>query len=272
VLRPVDRLSQAILTVDPVTLKPPISTSAAPDEILPVIERLNILFGKVESAFAHEKATIANIAHELRTPIAGLRTTLEFALAGAAAGAPLPIQEKCLAITIRMQAMIANLLTLARLEAGLETCERQPMDLSEAVRSTWELREQQAIDRALTVHWRLPASAMVDSAPEQLGMVLNNVLDNAVSHTPHRGVIEISITPRADTLVLDVVNTTDGSLVNLDKVFQPFWRGDHARSGGVHCGLGLALCQRIVALLGGSISAEIEQPEQFRLRLVLPRG
>ncbi len=128
VLRPVDRLSQVIQGIEPVSMRGAITDDLVPPEMLPLVARLNELFARVEDAIAREKATIASIAHELRTPIAGLRTTLEVALARPSEPAVRQVQERCLGMVVQMQAMVSNLLTLARLEAGQEKLALEPVE------------------------------------------------------------------------------------------------------------------------------------------------
>lgn len=271
VLRPVDRLSAVIERIDPERLDGTVADAPVPPEMRVLVTRLNELFVRVQDTMTREKATIASIAHELRTPIAGLRTTLEFALGRAADPGARQVQERCLALVVQMQAMVANLLTLARLEAGQEVLAREPVEMVGLLEACWEQVECAAVSRQLEVRWQLPERAVITSAREQLRSVLVNILDNAVSYTPVGKAITIVCALSGEQLALSVTNDTDGTLQAADRVFEPFWRGDRARSGGLHCGLGLALVQRLVRCLGGTVSATVPAgAARFELHLTLP--
>ncbi len=119
--------------------------------------------------------------------------------------------------------------------------------------------------------WHLPERATITSAREQLRIVIGNIIDNAVRYTPVGGALSITCAVDADGLAIELINATDGTLLDASRVFEPFWRGDSARSGGTHCGLGLALVQRLVRCLGGSAAAEVTAtPPRFRIRIRLP--
>jgi signal transduction histidine kinase len=270
VLRPVNHLSQTIQDIDPTNLTARIDTDRVPVEMTVVFQRLNDLFDRVQGAINREKATIANIAHELRTPIAGLRTTLEFAMARQGDASARQVHDRCLGMVLQMQAMITNLLTLARLEAGQDAWHPEKVDIVDLLHETWDVMTPQARARKLNVVWSIPEHATLVSSREQLRLVVSNLLDNATSHTPAGGDIEIKACIEGAWMLLLVANATDGSLTDVASVFEPFWRGDKARSGGTHCGLGLALVQRLVRCLHGTIEAAVTTDKRFMIRIQLP--
>jgi signal transduction histidine kinase len=270
ILRPVDRIVAEIASLDAATLSTRLRGEAVPLEMSPIIHRLNSLFSEVERAFQREKSTIANIAHELRTPIAGLRTSLEFALSAPAAEGERGLLGKCLEVVLRMQAMVANLLALARIESGQERWEAQPVDVASLLRSCWDALAEPAARRRQTISWTLSGNLLVASAPDKLRIALANLLDNAVAHAPEGSAIAASAALDGDRLTIEIANPTDGSLNDASAVFEPFWRGDAARTGGSHCGLGLTLVRRIVILLGGEVAALLDANRRFTVRLSLP--
>ncbi len=269
VLRPLERIAQAITAVDPASLRRRIAMDDVPDEMRAVMERLNDLLQRLEAAFTRERGTIANIAHELRTPVTGLLMTLELEIAR------LPPTEQpaaittCWRIATSMQAMITNLLALARSEAGAGVIVTRDVDLVPLLSECWSLLAARADERHLIVQWKLPATCRLRGDPDQVRMVLTNLFDNAVSYTPMGGAITISLTDEPQ-LQLTVRNDTDGSLRDCSQVFQPFWRGDAARSAGLHCGLGLALVRQLTSSLRGTVHAELDERGGFVIRLDLP--
>lgn len=250
-LRPVQRLAGAIAAIDPVTLTPRVEAAQAPRELAVVVDRLQALLSRVDGVIAREKATIGHIAHELRTPIAGLRTTLEFALARGPGEADARTYQRCLGVVESLQRQIETLLTLTRLEAGSEVLTVDEVDLAGLLRRAWCARNSDAEARQQVVAWQVAKPLTLRSGKAQIEAVLRNLIDNAIDHAPAGATITITADPHDDGARLRVANPSD--LTDASQVFEPYWRADTARSEG-HSGLGLALCQRLVRLLGGTIA------------------
>ncbi len=271
VLIPVARISHDLGGLGPDELHARLSTIDVPREMQIIPQRLNDLLSRLEAAFLREKATIANIAHELRTPVAGLRMTLELALAAKPSATEEKTLTTCLRITDAMQAMIVNLLTLARLEGGQLTSLTGETDPEEIARVCWSQLETRANERGLRVHWDISANApLINATKEPIHMVISNLLDNAVSYTPQNGDLTISIRKHGQHVALTVSNPTTGTLRDCADIFRPFWRGDASRTGDLHCGLGLALVQRLVIALGGTVTARLTDDHHFVIEVFLP--
>jgi two-component system sensor histidine kinase BaeS len=106
----------------------------------------------------------------------------------------------------------------------------------------------------------------------RLARVLQNLLQNAIRHTPADGTVRIEARQDAELLQLSVQDSGEGIPAEaVPRVFEPFWRGDPARSRG-GAGLGLALAKRIVEVLGGTIAVESGHPEGARFAVSLPSG
>ena len=101
-------------------------------------------------------------------------------------------------------------------------------------------------------------------------MVITNLLDNAVTYAPVGSVITVVVDAVGDRIRLTIANPSDGTLTDTSAVFEPFWRGDTARTAGLHCGLGLALVQRLVVLMGGTVRAELDGERSFVITVTLP--
>jgi signal transduction histidine kinase len=269
ILRPVHRLADAIRAVDPEHLPDRLPALAVPVEMAVVQERLDDLLARVRQVREREKGTIADIAHELRTPIAGLRTTLEFA-AFEPGGSE--IAARCLPTVLAMQALVANLLTMARIEAGHETVRVAAVDLARVVNDAWSALAPVAAGRGTTMTVTADGGAQARTCADHVRLVVANLLDNAVSHAPAGATVEVAIARAGDFQVVSIANATSAPPPDPANLFQPFWRGDAARSGGgLHCGLGLALCRRVMALLGGSIAADTGRVGWFRVEVRFPR-
>ena len=266
-LRPLDRIAGKIAGLDPDDLSARVLLDGSPPpEIQPIINRLNGLLGKLQAAFERERALTADVAHELRTPLAGIRMTTDVALSRLR-----PSEQyrealgECRTIAVQMQDTIENLLSLARIEAGLARIEALPVSVKERLQSVWKLLEPRAAARRLHVAWTLDGDVPVTTDPTLLGIVLRNLLQNAVEYADEGGTIGVAARSARGRLELQVRNTGCGlSREQAERVFDRFWRGDSARSSaGVHCGVGLALVKSIASLLGGSARASSSDSGEF---------
>jgi two-component system sensor histidine kinase BaeS len=147
---------------------------------------------------------------------------------------------------------------LARADAGQLRVENARVDLAELIEDCWEPFRQRAAERGLRVAFAVDRPWSVRTDAEKLAMILNNLFDNAVSYADAGGQIWIERVRNGGSSDLLVSNTgTAVSTADAAHLFDRFWRGDRARSDtGLHCGLGLSLCQRLTVLLGIRIAAE----------------
>jgi two-component system, OmpR family, heavy metal sensor histidine kinase CusS len=271
-LRPMQRLAHRIDQMGEADLATRIEVPDTPSELQPVIDRLNDLLHRLDAAFTREKTFTADVAHELRTPLAGLRSTLEVTLSRQRPpDAYRAAMQETLTITQQMQTMVHNLLALARIEAGQMRVAPRPVDLGAVLRDAWGTFTSRADERSLRVHWHddRPSVAMTDR--EMIQQVVYNLLDNAVTYVEERGEIVIETDCRDGAAKVTITNT-GGTLSPEDAqhLFERFWRADASRTNtGVHCGLGLSLSERIMSLLGGTITVESTPEGVFRAILTL---
>ncbi len=258
VLRPLKELSLALDHLGPDDLASRLPSAAGPHEFRGMVDRLNLLLDRLEQAFRREQATIKVIAHELRTPVATLRTAIEFRQLIAEDAGEKAVLATCFRTIERMQAMVTNLLLLARLEAGKEPLPRMVVDLVEMVHDALADRPD--------ISAELPASALVLTSPMHLRLVLDNLIGNALAHGQPPGRIQVVVegtSVRISNPCAEGIDTSQLGTV--------FYRADAARSNGDHCGLGLALVTRLVRLLDGQLTLTAAG-HQFRAEVVLPAG
>lgn len=271
-VRPLDLLSRHIAAITPDRLSTRLGNLALPSELDPVRVRLDDLLERLEAAFRRERAFTADAAHELRTPLAGLRTTLEVAASRERPAADYrQALHDSLEISAQMQALVDNLLALARVEAGQVTSEREPTDLAALVDECWSTVSTRAQARGLHHDFALGEVGTIAIDRAKFRLVLGNLLDNAVSYTDTGGDLRLQASIANGALHLSVENS--GCTLPPDaagQVFAPFWRGDAAHTAtGVHCGLGLALCQKIIRVMDGDILATIYDG-RFRIAVTVP--
>ncbi len=272
IMQPVHAVGTAIDRLGPDDLAARLAVPGCPDEVLGMVERLNGLLGRLEQAFQREQATIANIAHELRTPVATLRSDLEFRLLAATNADEITVLRGNLATVLRMQAMVTNLLLLARLEADrepLEVVETDLVDLVQACIATWDDR---ALERGQDIVCAAPEHLTIRTSSVHLRLIVDNLLGNAVAHGTTGGEIRLAVSVDGAVEVgqirLTLANPCPADL-DPGRLGQAFHRGDQARQGSDHSGLGLALCQRLAVLLGAGLNLNA-QAGTFTADLALP--
>ncbi|HET6463700.1 MAG TPA: histidine kinase dimerization/phospho-acceptor domain-containing protein, partial [Candidatus Krumholzibacteria bacterium] len=207
-LRPLDDLAAEIGTLDGADLSTRVHLEHTPREMAPVVEQLNKLLARLDEAFERERTFSADVAHELRTPLAGLRSTVEVAMSHPRDEAGHhQTYEELLGIIRRQQNMVETLLYLGRLESGHVNIERGEIDLSEFVAVTWESFEDAAREATLAVTREFPKGIIVVSDPALLAVAVRNLFDNAVTYANRGGRIRIAVAGEADRGVLRVANS-----------------------------------------------------------------
>lgn len=271
-LRPVRRLARDIAAIHEDELATRVGASGMPDEILPVVERLNELLQRLEAAFARERCFTSDVAHELRTPLAGIRSTLEVALSSErSAGEYKESLADTLDISKRLQSMVENLLILARLDAGQTAFHRERVGLSELIDDCWHPFAQSAASRGLVFENRIPTDLVCVSDRQNLTTVFTNLLQNSVEYTNASGRLWATGTNGEDAIEIGISNTgCQLTTEQVGHVFDRFWRADSARQNtGLHCGLGLALVRRISTALGSTTEAKVDHEGVFTIVLKL---
>ena len=218
---------------------------------------------------------VANVSHELKTPltsIAGYAETLRAGVADA------DTQRKFLDVIAsnahRMQRLVDDLLDLARIEAGAWRPTLADVDPVEAAEASWAAFADQARERNVTFHVDSRAIRRVQVDADALRQILTNLFDNAVRHTPPGGVITFATRRADDGVELSVTDTGSGiPAEHLPRVFERFYRVDPGRSreqGGT--GLGLSIVRHLVEAHGGRVDLESAIGAGTTLRVVLPPG
>ncbi len=246
----------------------PVPEDHAPVEVRPVVHALNNLLGQLEGALQSQQQFIANAAHQLRTPLAGLRTQVEYGLQQRDPQEWHRILQTLKPATERTAHLANQLLTLARAEVGThQMSSRQPLDLRAVVESVAGDWIPQAIAKDIDLGLELnPAPVHGDAL--LIGELLANLIDNAIRYTPSGGRITVHTRMENDCVVLEVEDEGAGiPEAEREKVFQRFYRVDG--SPGEGCGLGLAIVQEIAHLHDGH--AEIRTPASGVGTLVMVR-
>lgn len=263
-LRPLDDVADRASTIDARRLDARFATDGLPVELRPIALRLNDLLERLSASFERERRFSADVAHELRTPLAELRTIAEVSLGsdGLAPETTAALRDVQTAAE-QMERIVSALLSLARCEAGRQPVQVASVDLLRAVADAWAPFAAAARAKRLSVSFpdrAAPVAICADRA--LLAAILANLLSNAVDYTPERGRIACAITQDNDAVELRIENTQIGlSSSDLAHLFDPFWRKDEARTGGAHAGLGLSLASAFARLLGAQIRAALPRAD-----------
>ncbi len=271
-LRPLNRIADEIGSRDGRSLTP-LNSGPVPRELQAVVAQLNSLLARVSETLQREQEFSAGAAHELRTPLAGIRAKLELALSRTRTPEEYQILAgSTLQIALEMQTLIQSLLQYARGAGAAEAREPESVDAGDFLRQAWRPHAEQAARRNIVVEWLPGDGVEISTRTDLLSVVAQNLFSNAVSYVNEGGRVTIECTGSQAGVKVKISNT--GCQLppeSAKRVFEPFWRGDAARSGGdIHAGLGLAITKRMVSALGAAIDAEITG-DLFAVILHLPR-
>lgn len=268
-LQPLDRLGEEAAQIEAATLATRFAVEPLPSELRPIAQRLNDLFARLEHSFERERRFSADLAHELRTPLAELRTMAECALKWPDARDPATDRET-LNIARQMERVVVHILALARSEQGQIALQSEPLALAPFLQTTWAPFVARAAARHLDVALELSAAEGA-ADPALLRSILVNLFENAVDYTPPEGEIKIGLARLAGEVVITVANTaSDLRPEDLPKLFDRFWRKESARSDGLHVGLGLSLSQAFARAMRWSLRASFDDRQRLLFTLSGP--
>jgi two-component system sensor histidine kinase BaeS len=268
---PVLKLTQAVEAISGGALD-----SRAPvkgqDEIAQLAQSFNVMVANLQQAEHTRKAQTADIAHELRNPLAVLQGSLEALADGIFEPTPENI-EPVLDQVRTLNRLVEDLRTLAMVDAGVLQLEKQTVDLAVLLQRVADAHRESFEGHSISFH----TSNFTDFLPvvvdyERLTQVINNILGNALLYVPAGGHVRIEAGMEAQGVVVSVVDDGPGvKPENLKLVFERFWRGDPSRSretGG--SGLGLTIARRIIDAHNGRIWAESTPGGGLTIRFWLP--
>ena len=246
-LHPVEAMRREVEAISASTLHRRVPEPQSTDEVGRLARTMNRMLGRLEDSATRQREFVSDASHELRSPVATIRTELEVALSSADAGELRSAVERALAEEGRLERLLADLLLLASTDASeLPT---SPVSLDEVLRS--EAARQRRIP--VTVKVPMP-SVSVTGHRMRLERVVANLLDNAARHA--RSTVEVALMAGRDDVVLTVGDDGPGiPEADRERVFERFTRLDEGRARGEGgAGLGLALVETIVKRHGGSVA------------------
>ena len=251
-LQPLDAMSKALSRRRPDALAP-LSERGMPDELQPLAASLNGLLERLSDAIAGQRRFTADAAHELRTPLAALKLQLDLARRATDPHARAGALDDLEAGVARASHVVEQLMTLARVEPEALAQTRTQCDLVALAKDAIVSRAALAADKGIDLGLARETAAVVDGDPASLGILLSNLIDNALRHTPRGGRIDVSVERRDDDAALVVADTGPGiAPEERERVFDRFYRGENAGETG--SGLGLSIVKRIADAHHASIA------------------
>ncbi len=272
-LKPIDKIVSELSKIESTSLASRLEVGASGGEVDRLRAAINRMLERLNAAFDRLQSFTADAAHELRTPIAALQCRLEVALNKPRDAAELrEALSEVLHQVSDLQALVDNMLFLARMDAQIELPDVAPVDLCALLAEVADpfalLAEQQGV--ALSVRCRQPIQ--VQGNPVFLRRIIGNLLDNAVRYTPAGGSVVAEAKRDGAGCVVTVTDTGIGIAPEaLGRVFDRFYRADESRSrtaGGA--GLGLSIVKRAVELHRGSVTIQSQQGKGTTVTVSLP--
>jgi two-component system, OmpR family, sensor kinase len=251
-LRPVARVRAQVASRKADELNS-VAEEGLPDEIRPLVHELNLLFGRVRSAFEAQQHFVSDAAHELRSPLAALRLQAQGLQRARDDQTRQLALERLLAGIDRATRLVEQLLLLARQEAGVATgSPPQTVLLQDIVRAGVAEAHGQAQHKGVDLGVGVLEAGQLMGHPEALRILLRNLLDNALKYTPEGGRIDVSLVRDGMFLLLTVEDSGPGiAAPERDRVIDRFYRVQGAAAGG--SGLGLAIVNTIARSHGAQL-------------------
>ena len=265
VTRPLANMINTADRLRPEELSERLPVRGTGDELDHLSHTFNLLLDRIASFLQQRRDFLANAAHELRTPLAALRSTAEVALRSQRSATE---YQELLGTIVEesesLEVLVNQLLLLAETEADSETLmlSGEPVAMSKLLERSYDMFVGVAESRSISLKLQLQQSATVKGNRHHLRQVINNLIDNALKFTPAGGtvVVSLNLDSQANNAILSVSDSGIGIAEDeMPRLFERFYRGDRSRRRDAvtrGTGLGLSICQAIVKGHGGTLSIE----------------
>ncbi len=242
-----------------------------PDEVREVARTFNTMTERVEIGQKAQRDFLANVSHDLRTPLTSIQGFAQAIADGVA-------DDNAHAANIiyheagRMTRMVNELLDLARIQAGRMDMMRQAVEIDELLKTVGESMTIRARERGLQLDVQIPDLPRIAGDGDRLAQVFTNLVDNAIKHTPAGGRVWLRATLDNQGVLVRVQDTGEGiPREDLPRIFERFYQVDKSRAKNSGTGLGLAITREIVQAHAGRIWVESEYGQGARFNVWLPQ-
>ncbi|GHO92846.1 two-component sensor histidine kinase [Reticulibacter mediterranei] len=276
--RPIDRLIRTAKRIKEGDLHHRVPLPETHDEVHRLALTLNEMLEELDQAFMRQQRFVADASHELRTPVAAIRSLTDVALLKSLTNEK-QIAEKYISTLSninteaqRLGSLISDLLLLARVDEGETALQQEAVHLDMLINAVLINAQPLAMERNITIKKQITTSVIVPGNEGRLIQMMMNLVDNAIKYTHPGGYVTLQLTEEAHEACLRVIDTGIGiPAEHLPHIFERFYRVDPAHSSqGGSSGLGLAIVKWIVYAHDGSISAESEPGSGSTFTVRLP--
>jgi two-component system sensor histidine kinase QseC len=251
-LVPLRRVANAVARRSPSNLQP-VDMHKVPAELNVVVETLNGLLKSLSEAFERERRFTADAAHEIRTPLAGIKTHAQVALRQGNEGQRRQAMEEVIQGVDRTTRLVDQLLTLARLDHQALEKDFHEVDLGSLAADVIAALDPEAASKRISVSLVNTVHAGLKGSSVALSMMIRNLVDNAIRYTPEGGAVQVETSTEDGHAQVSVTDNGPGvPEEERARVFDRFYRGNRVAPYG--CGLGLSIVRRVADLHGASIS------------------
>jgi two-component system heavy metal sensor histidine kinase CusS len=268
-LQPLRQITQSLQRIGPDQLKERIGSADWPRELQPLAIAFDQMLTRLDDSFTRLSQFSADLAHELRTPIANMLGEAQVALTRERTAAEYrETIESAVAECERLSRIVDNLLFVARVDAAREPIARKRFDARRAVEKIAAFYQTIADDHHVTISCSGEGEIYAD--PDLFDRALGNLLDNALRFTPEHGSIRVAVSSRNSDFEVAVSDNGSGiAAEHLPRVFDRFYRAESSRSSD-GAGLGLALVKSIADLHGGAAIIESSPGRGTTVKLIFP--
>ncbi|MGD8814583.1 MAG: HAMP domain-containing sensor histidine kinase [Anaerolineales bacterium] len=270
-LQSVSRAAKAVAAGDYSTRPAP----AGPNEVESLAISFNEMVQQVQSSQVAQRDFVANVSHELKTPLTSIQGFAQ-AIQDGTAGDPEAQRHAASVIfdeSDRLRRLVDDLLDLAKLDTGQVAFQRRPVDLTALLDSVVEKLSLSASERGVRIENHIPSLPTLIGDGDRLAQVFTNLVDNAVKHSPEGGSVALRGEESAGVIRVHVEDQGPGIPdAELSRIFERFYQLDKARSGGKGrgVGLGLAISREIIQAHHGQLKAHSEVGRGSRFTVELP--
>lgn len=256
-LRPIRHLIETVRSIGAGKLESRVPSPNTGDELDELVRLFNGMLEKIETLIRGMRASLDNVAHDLRTPMARLRASAEQALGS---GQNIDVYREALADCVdesdQILKMLNVLMDISEAETGTMKLDLQVVDLTKIIEETVEVYHYLAEEKDITIETNAPKNLLLKVDASRVRQVIGNLLDNAIKYTPDGGRIDLKAYTEGNYTILTVTDSGVGiTPEDLPKIWDRLFRGDQSRSRR-GLGLGLSLVKAVVEAHGGRVEAK----------------
>lgn len=261
-LTPLRDLQAQVATLDTHSLEKRLNSNFTASELIGITDQFNQLLSRLESGFIREKQFSGDVAHELRTPVAEIKSLAEVAIRWPNdESIKNTFQRDVLEASLEMESTINNLLALARSESNQNVQFTDDVNLGLAVNMSLRKLNANLSDENCNIVCHIPETVTIRTVSPYIKHIIDNVVQNAISHCSDDSEIYIDITSNNGLFFLSVSNATEAlEQSDLPFIYDRMWRKDKVRQSSSqhsHSGIGLALVYNYCQLLGYTTDANL---------------